>query len=64
MKVGVIGGVRSVAHGLSWAVWVCACHTLTSCMAHVPPTRALPLGGGRGYWKAMVPTENPEEPNK
>ena len=42
MKVGVIGGVRSVTHSVSWVVW--ACHPLTSCMAYAPPTRALPLG--------------------
>ena len=29
-----------------------------------PPTRALPLGGGRGCWKARVPTENPDEPTR
>jgi hypothetical protein len=29
-----------------------------------PPTRALPLGGGRGCWKARVPTENPDEPKR
>jgi hypothetical protein len=60
--VGVNGGYWSVTHGFSQAVWAFACHTLTSCMAHVPPTRALPLGGGRGCGKVRVPTENPEEP--
>ena len=70
MKVGVIGDVWSVTHSVSWAVWAYTCHPLTSCMAYAPPTRALPpgsspgqaLGGGRGCWKARVPTEHPEEP--
>ena len=35
-----------------------------NCAESPPPTRALPLGGGRGCWKARVPTENPDEPTR
>ena len=31
--MGVIGDVRSVTHSVSWSVWACACHSLTSCMS-------------------------------
>jgi len=52
--VGVIGGFRSVTHSVSWAVWACACHPLTSYIAHAPPAPSPPdrvrgrlsVGGG------------------
>jgi hypothetical protein len=53
MKVGVIGGFRSVTHSVSWAVWACACYPLISCMAYaslpilLPPILSFPRKGGR-----------------
>ena len=49
MKVGVIGGFRSVTHSVSWAVWACACHPLTSCMAcALPPAPSPRIESGAG----------------
>ncbi|GEM_PF-11250 len=61
MKVGVIGGVRSVTLSVSWGVGVCV-SPAGIVQGMRPPTHALPLGGGRGCWKARDPTEHPEEP--
>ena len=55
MKVGVIGGVRSVTHSVSWAVWACACHPLTSYMACAPPPAPSPSAGGGDAGRSGYP---------
>jgi len=70
MKVGVIGGFRSVTHSVSWVVWA-LCVSPADIVHDIrpPPSPSPPgsspgqaLGGGRGCWKALGPTEHPEEP--
>ena len=62
MKVGVIGGFRSVTHSVSWAVWACACHPLTSCTAYAPHPCPPPRWGEGMLEGPGVPMERPEEP--